>query len=165
MRHHLLWTAVLYYYNSIILWDFSSFKPHLVTFIKEGNVTGVTIMRATNQGKALKCHFTGGIGKIWKSKKISIKSFVSAGQKGKAKPPHMTANELQEGLADAGASFHCATLMHKQNPHGGDVRRKPFLRLHHKGQRLKFTNILKLNLSSLATSDTGVSDKKRTVCM
>lgn len=55
--------------------------------------------------------------------------------------PRLTAKDLQEDLADSGVVVHCSTVqrhLHKYDLHGRVIRRKPFLRPHHKIQRQKF---------------------------
>lgn len=55
--------------------------------------------------------------------------------------PQVTAKDLQSSLADTGVAVHRSTVqrtLHNKDLHGRDVRRKPFLRPHHKSQRLKY---------------------------
>uniref|UniRef100_A0A3Q3KMZ5 Tc1-like transposase DDE domain-containing protein n=1 Tax=Monopterus albus TaxID=43700 RepID=A0A3Q3KMZ5_MONAL len=55
--------------------------------------------------------------------------------------PHLTAKNLQEDLADSGVVVHRSTVqrcLHRQGLHGRVSRRKPYLRPHHKIQRLKY---------------------------
>ncbi|KAJ8353635.1 hypothetical protein SKAU_G00212020 [Synaphobranchus kaupii] len=55
--------------------------------------------------------------------------------------PRLTAKDLQEDLAGFGVVVHCSTVqqhLHKYDLHGRVMRRKPFLRPHHKIPRQTF---------------------------
>ena len=56
--------------------------------------------------------------------------------------PHLTAENLQEDLADSGVVVHRSTVqrcLHRQDLHGRVSRRKPYLCPHHKIQHQKYS--------------------------